>query len=176
MGKKYLAIIFAAVIIFLSFSIVQNISAHTEEMDGAISAMLHITPDDNPAAGSESNIIIEFHDSANTFRSSECGCRISIVKEGREVFGRALFSKLHEEDTMSADLEYVFPEKGIYQLIISGEPHDGHGAFKPFKLTFDTRVDREVSQTGNTNFFIICIVCMLFLLLVGALIYKIAKK
>jgi hypothetical protein len=47
------------------------------------------------------------------------------------------------------EIPYVFPRRAVYAIVVIGEPRDG-ASFKPFRIEFDLRVEREVERTQQS--------------------------
>ncbi len=145
--------------VFLASS--STVSAHFQEMDGSVSALVHIIPDDSPIVGEKSVVEFAITDSHGKFDALQCNCSVSLRRNGSEIVTVPL------SDTSSAQL--VFPQRGVYELILIGTPKDG-STFQPFSLSYDVRVSREQTAPAYTNMMSISSmqVCMVLIILLIA--------
>lgn len=121
------------------------LSAHTLKVSNDIGLTIHVSPDDDPVAGKDTDIFFEIKDKNNKFNFDNCECKLSINKDGTEVNSQTLQTSGFE----SAGSRFNFPEIGVYQLNVTGKPTDG--SFNEFDVTFDLRVDRKDGE-NNTNY------------------------
>lgn len=112
--------------------------AHFVKSDSGIGAVLHIDPGDDPIAGSQSTIFLEFKDVNNKLKLSECICRIIISETGKEVLNQS-FEGAGGTESLSAVIPVVFPDLNVYKMTVEGTPKFNNG-FAPFKLEYDIRV------------------------------------
>lgn len=117
--------------------------AHTLKSDGTVGAVLHISPDDDPVVGKQSELVFELQDSANKFEMAMCLCTLSIEQGGERIFTEQLSNTRESLQSVA----YSFPEKGVYTIIIEGSSH--HKTFPSFKLSYDIRVEKE--SAGNSS-------------------------
>lgn len=110
----------------------QAVSAHVLKTDGSIGAILHVDPNDAPTVGKQSSIYFDLKDKNNKFKLENCDCTASVSRNNTE-----LFSHPHSDDS---PIPFIFPEKGVYTIAISGKPTSGD-SFKPFSLEWDVRVE-----------------------------------
>lgn len=131
-------------ILFLAFPV----SAHVLKTDGNIGAVVHIDPEDDPVVGQETTIYFDIKDKDGKFSSENCLCIFKVTKNGQDVFMQTI---------QGTTAQYNFPEKDIYVLELKGTPKF-EGAFSPFTLTYDIRVERtndtdlDESQENNSWF------------------------
>jgi len=123
-------------------------SAHVLKSDGSIGAIIHINPEDNPIVGEPATFFFEFKDKENKFQPSGCDCRATIVKSGEELFSENLFANTGTANLNTPVFSFTFPEKGIYQVRITGNPING-GNFQPFTLTYDFRIERTGASSAE---------------------------
>ncbi len=143
------------VLIVMNLFFTHPVMAHALKTDGTLGAILHIDPDDSPIAGDLSTFVFEFTTTNGQFSIDQCQCQVSITQSDKEVYHQQL---------SDIAFTYVFPEKDIYQLTVTGKPQ--------FKLKWDIRVEKQTAPSQNFNYWIIGgIMAVLFL---SAFIY--AKK
>jgi hypothetical protein len=140
-------------ILVLVFTITYHLSpttslAHFVKSDGTVGTLLHIDPEDDPVAGSPSNIIFEFKDTDNQFDLDNCDCKLLISKNGQELTSLPL-TPVSESEKLSSLTPFTFPEKNIYNVKITGSPK-GNAQFSNFEINYDVRVARE-TEPGNST-------------------------
>lgn len=118
--------------------------AHVVKSDGTVGAVIHIDPEDDPVAGGENTIYLEFKDTTGKFNLPDCDCKLTISKDSQEVSSQS-FSSTSESEPLSAVIPFVFPEKGIYEVKISGASKTSD--FPNFVFTYDVRVARDNNST-----------------------------
>ncbi len=146
---KKLSII-SSIFVLIFFVQTTPVSAHFLATDGNIGAILHVDPDDDPIAGSPSTIFFEFKDKTNAFNPQNCNCRLDILENGKVLYSQAVFQDNKDLSQLSAAATYTFPQRDVYQIVVSGNPRSGK-SFPPFKLSYELRVDREGSPTDNAS-------------------------
>ena len=119
--------------------------AHETESDNGIGAILHVDPGDAPIAGQKSTLFFEFIDMEDKLDLNNCVCSAEITRDGIEVLKQD-FTGASGAEVTSGVIEYTFPEAGMYKTVVTGSPKEG-GQFKPFKLNFSTRVEKDVLGT-----------------------------
>lgn len=131
------------ILILTLFLLVSNkVYAHVLESDGSIGAVMHVTPDDDPIAREESGFYFEFKDKTSKFKPENCICTFSIEKNGEQIFTQNLFANNSDPSLSNASINFTFPEKNIYKIVITGQPKIS-GDFEAFALEYDLRVERE---------------------------------
>ena len=122
--------------------------AHVLKTDGSVGAVIHVDPDDEPHAGTQSTIFLEFHDRAGEFSFEKCDCTLSIASGGKTVYSQN-FKDL-TLDGSSIGTSFVFPDSGVYKIKVDAEPQAG-AKFKDFQLVFDMRVLPGDSTSGEAD-------------------------
>jgi hypothetical protein len=115
-------------------------SAHTLKTDGDIGAVLHVDPEDDPYVGEPSGMFFEFKQKNGNFKVENCRCQVVILRDGQQIDSTTLNSPVSS---------FVFPERGVYTIQVSGSPLSGD-SFTPFTLSWDQRVSRQRSTPGET--------------------------
>lgn len=127
--------------------------AHVLKSDGSVGAILHVSPDDDPIAGVQTDFFFEIKDKSGTFVPDNCICTASILQNGTEVYSQPLFANNASPNLDNASLSYVLPQRDVYVVQMKGKPI-GKGTFEPFTLSWDIRVERDQkpeSQTTDNN-------------------------
>lgn len=145
---KFSTILLLLVVSFVIFS--SKVQAHVLETNGSVGAVIHISPDDDPTAGEQSDFFFEFKDKENKFKPQDCNCTITIYQSGKEIHSQPLFQNNTNPTLTSTSVSYTFPQKDVYILKITGKPLQA-SKFTPFTLTYDIRVAKETTQQVNTQ-------------------------
>lgn len=127
---------------------VPPVYAHTLKIDRAIGVTLHIDPDDAPLAGVESKLFVEITDSSGRFNSanpSNCECVLTIFSDGK---ARASLPVVNGGSY--AQLRYIFPTSGKYEIEITGKPTRDGQRFQAFTLMYEYYVKGKTT-TGMLN-------------------------
>lgn len=119
--------------------------AHTLKRDGNIGAVIHINPEDDPIANEQSSFYFDIKDRQNKFKLELCDCNVAIYQNDAQIFTIPLYAQ-----SQNGNFTYTFPGKGVYQVKISGTPRQA-GAFQPFTLSYDIRVEREAATVANAG-------------------------
>jgi hypothetical protein len=125
----------------VTFVGLSEVSAHTLKTDGPIGAVLHVDPEDDPIAGQPAYFYFEFVDRSGQFQPSQCDCTAVVRRGAEEIYRQPLFSGT-ETNLTSPSFSFTFPERGIYQVGVTGQPSGGN-TFSAFNLDFDVRVARD---------------------------------
>ncbi len=145
---KIIFTIFISLISF--FSLTQPVSAHVLLTSGSIGATVHVDPEDDPIVGNPTNFYFEFKDKENKFNSADCNCKISLSKNGTEIYSQDLFTTSPGNDISSPIFQFTFPEKNIYTLKITGIPKTPE-SFQAFELNHTLRITREQNSNQPTT-------------------------
>lgn len=117
--------------------------AHFVKSEHGIGAVLHVDPGDDPVAGEQSNIILEFKDTNSKFNLSNCDCKIAVFEGDKEIINQDL-GAVAADQSLSSVTPVTFPEKDIYKLKVSGNSKDG--SYGAFELQWDIRVAKAREQ------------------------------
>lgn len=146
--NKMKRIVFLFLTICLSLFCPATVAAHVLKVDGSIGVIIHVSPDDDPIAGQESEFFFEFKDKEGKFSPEKCDCSISITTNGNEIVREQLFSTNTDASLKNANFSYVFPQKGVYIISLIGTPYTPD-MFQKFSLTYDLRVERTVKSVSQ---------------------------
>ena len=170
-------LIIALFIILVLFFVATPVEAHFLASDRNIGAVLHVDPNDQPIAGSQTSFFFEFKDKQNKFKAENCDCTFAIDENGKNIYSQPLFQDNTSPNVTSASMFYTFPQRDVYQVTIVGKPLTAN-AFQPFTLTWTFRVDQdahartEIAQ--NARFFSTFIsIVFIGALFIGLIIYGI---
>lgn len=152
--------------LFLFLIIPGKTFAHIYHEQGPIAAQIHISPDDSPIANEQSYIHIQLNDVSGNFSIEKCNCSVKVFKEDQEIFSLP-FSEI---------VDVTFPEKGIYNIEIAGNPIHG-SSFESFKFTYEARVESRIPTSNSIGHMplYLCI-CVILLVLIIFVAYKYVKK
>ena len=118
---------------------VSPVEAHVLQTDGSIGTVLHIEPDDDPIAGQNTSFFFELKDKQGKFSFDTCDCTFEVQEAGKTL----ITQKITDPYT-----NFTFPQKDIYQVMLSGKPQAGT-SFQDFHLKYDIRVARDQSQSES---------------------------
>lgn len=127
------------------FLVPQTATAHILKSDENIGGVIHVDPNDEPVAKSQSSISFEIKDTANKFSYEKCNCIFSISQNEKEIYSTEL-----PKDSTAQTTEYTFPTANSYRITLTGAPVDSQ-EFRPFTLEYDIRVSKEVTQKESTS-------------------------
>lgn len=134
--KKLALISLSLMAVFISFNGTAKAHVLVSDESNTKAAILHITPDDNPIAGSQSNI---YFDVQKQLTENADNVKLSITdKNGNTEY----ISTKNDGSLVTAS--YVFPYQGVYKLnviVLSGE--------KTYRFTYSQRVDRGAYQNAQ---------------------------
>lgn len=142
---------FSISVLFIFVFSADTIYAHVLKIHGSIGAVIHVSPEDDPIAGMSTDFYFELKDKNGKLKPDNCDCTGVVLQNGREIFSAPVFQNGTNSSLESASFSFVFPEKDIYKVRVVGNPLTD-GAFEPFTLEWDIRVDRETEKsTQNSN-------------------------
>jgi hypothetical protein len=128
-------------IILTLYILPSDVNAHVLKTSGSVGAVVHVTPEDDPIAGEQTDFFFDFKDRDGKFKAENCDCKVTILKAGQEAYTAPLFQNNSDPSLTNVSFSYTFPEKNIYQVKISGKPLIPD-AFQEFNLEYDIRVAR----------------------------------
>jgi hypothetical protein len=114
--------------------------------------MVHISPNDDPIVGQPASLLFEFWDERDEFRGQDCECVVNIIRNDETLFIGQLFAEGTGSRFISESLKFTFPEKAIYTIGVTGQPKVG-SVFRPFRFSYDIRVDRTDSSVSLSGWF-----------------------
>ncbi len=136
------------VLLCIGVSISPKVSAHVLKQNNGTSVILHILPDDNPAAGKPQELDMSFGGSKSGFSLPDCSCMIEIKDSGKSLM-RLPLQPAAPGATQTAKISVTFPKAAAYNIIITGASKDGH--FLPFKLEYLQRVTPDPALNLTTD-------------------------
>ncbi len=128
--------------------------AHMVKTDGDVGALFHLEPNHNPRSGETAQVWFALTTSGGgSIPLEDCDCRLEVFKQGDRSEAIATpdltaISAETYENIPGADV--IFPEAGIYELVLQGAPQN-EGTFREFTLTYDVTVrpGTPVSETHS---------------------------
>ncbi|MBP9819158.1 hypothetical protein KBC79_00265 [Candidatus Woesebacteria bacterium] len=137
-----------------------GVQAHVLEQSESIGAVLHIAPNDDPAAGENTTLIFEVTDTVGSFDPAQCNCSVQVLQSDTILTSTRIdgYDTALNAKTLYATV--VFPEVGVYKVQLIGNPVT-HDWFDSFTLSYDVRVVRQTESQneqrikGNALWFII---------------------
>ena len=124
--------------------------AHTLDSNETVGAVMHISPEDDPAAGEQSSINFELKDTANSFKPENCECIFTVNKNNKALYSQPLFQNNTDPNSLNASVPYIFPEKGEYVLHVIGIPRFQEN-FRQFVLEYKVNVQKTVAKVSVTK-------------------------
>jgi hypothetical protein len=136
MGKRLARIVFALAL--AAGSCVLPAQAHELKTDGDIGVMLHANPDDEPYAGIPTSLLFYVSDASGKFTPAACNCQVTVSDPA----GKTIFAgPLQVTDGDVGTVTLAFPTQAVYAIRLDGTPQAA-GAFQPFLVSYEERVDR----------------------------------
>lgn len=135
----------ATILFFLFFAF--PAFAHVIKTDNGFEGMMHILPDDNPAAGTTTDFYFMFENNKKAVTS--CDCTVSVLKNEKVLYTENIRNKF----------SFYFPKIGVYTVKLAGTD---------FNLNWDVRIDRDIRT--NTRWYII--VSGVIALVLGLIVLK----
>ncbi len=144
--------------------------AHESKESGNTVILVHVNPFDTPVAGKPAGVRVVVTQVQGNFPIEACNCNATILYKGKPLITQALFT----DGEISSLVKIIFPEAGIYQVHVVGEPTQVK-AFESFDLTFDVRV---VGKWGDPTYqdYLPYAYCGGFLLIALALGYLYTRR
>ena len=117
------------------------VSAHESQQKNGVVVFFHANPMHMPVANKPAGIRILITKKEGAFKVEECTCTAKILRKDKELSTHPLFT-----DTKPSTLiPYKFTEGGIYSVVVSGTPKSKEASFEEFAMTFDVRVESEMT-------------------------------
>jgi hypothetical protein len=116
------------------------------KIDGTISAILHVDPNDEPVSGVPTTYILFMDDSTGRFSLPQCNCTVSVKENGQTI---AVSSLLDGSDGIIGG-DVTFPRPDVYELTFNGTPTTAD-AFQPFTLDYLERVTQGPTNTASSS-------------------------
>lgn len=117
--------------------------AHIVKTDGDVGAMFHLEPNHNPRSGEPAQVWFALTTSGGRLIPLEdCDCRLEVFTQGdrSEAIASPELTAISAENYQNIPgADVVFPEAGIYELVLQGTPQN-EGNFREFTLTYDVTV------------------------------------
>lgn len=146
MKLKYLSLFF--ILLLISFFPKESL-AHTLESADAFGGVMHIDPNDEPVAGSQSTIIFDIKSKDEDFKLSDCVCNVHIIKDKKEL--DVLPLQVADPTSPNTGIAtYTFATSGDYSLVLTGKPHPDEN--ETFTLTYAVHVaSQEKPQPASQS-------------------------
>lgn len=132
-----LSLVAALVVVILGTDIGQGTAwAHEFKTDKGISAVLHISPDDNPLSGQKTLLYFAFSSDKPDFNLGYCKCAVSYQASDNRL--KVIGITQDSEDPTSGYANVTFEKPGVYELMVRGQT--GTDVTSTFTLKFPIRV------------------------------------
>lgn len=173
---RKLLLFFIALIASLSYP--NTIEAHVLENTATVGAVLHVSPNDDPITGTQTELLFEVHDTSKIFDPLKCNCTVMIQKGEKIISATELVGYNSTDDSSTLKFIVVFPETDVYFVSLIATPYDKRD-FTPFKLDYDIRVARQEASPDPQEIEIkntVLKAVAVFAVLLGVLLAFIAVK
>jgi hypothetical protein len=129
--------LFAAICLFLSSPAA---IAHQDYTAGAVTAMVHLEPNDSPQAGKPAPTWIHLMaPNEETIRLSDCTCNLTVYDSQKQAIANPEISESPTTgDEPRLRTSITFPSAGDYQLVLTGQSKSSR--FEPFELDVPVKV------------------------------------
>ncbi|GAB4228620.1 MAG: hypothetical protein Kow00121_57610 [Elainellaceae cyanobacterium] len=109
---------------------------HQATTAGAITATIHLDPNDTPHAGHPSETwFMLTQENGTPILLDNCMCQVNVLDDQNQAIAELLpLSQISVEGQSAIGTEITFPEPGSYTVILNGTSEDG--SFAPFELSF----------------------------------------
>lgn len=119
-----------------------GVRAHITQYAGSFAVLLHLEPGDDPVAYEPAKLFFYVSDREKRFEPEDCRCVAEILHGGERIAKENLaVSQERQYGTNVLVMDFVFPGKGVYPVVFTAESRSG--AFEPFRVQYDQRVERE---------------------------------
>ena len=147
--------IFYSSLLLLSFFSTE-VLAHNVKTDASVGVTFHIEPDHNPRAGEKSQAWFALtRPGGQLIPLSQCDCNLKVYLESNSdantpLLNPPLIAISPEKYQNIPGANLVFPQPGIYQLELTGNPIE-QGDFAPFQVTYPVTVIPGVPTPQETQ-------------------------
>jgi hypothetical protein len=128
-----------------------RVQAHVLQSDNGVSAVLHITPDDDPIAGVPTVIGLEFNSTTPGFSLSQYATDVTVQGSSVTASEPPVTISSDSDTPLYGTAQVTFPEPGSYTLTVHGVPT---GSGQAFAIPYEIRAEQPqtiASQTSGTN-------------------------
>jgi hypothetical protein len=119
-------------------------AAHEVKSVGTLDVLFHRDPVEKPVARQPAQLYFAVTDTSDAFLLDDCDCRVSVAMAGETLLDRAFGPDDQALDWGAnvARADFTFPSMGLYVATFQGTSKSG--AFTPFSLAYDVRVETEL--------------------------------
>ena len=117
------------------------VSAHESQQKNGVVVFFHTNPMHMPVANKPAGIRILITKKEGVFKVEECTCTAKVLHKDEELSTHTLFA----DAKPSTLIPYKFAKSGIYSVLVSGTPKSEEASFEEFTMTFDVRVESEMT-------------------------------
>ncbi len=125
-------------------------SAHVLESNNGVSAVLHITPDDDPTAGVATPIGLEFNSTIPGFDLGNYKTDIVVTGTSVSASSPAVTMSSDSSDPLYGTAQVTFPDPGTYSIVVHGVANDT-ARDKDFSITYEVRAERPVTTLTQNS-------------------------
>jgi hypothetical protein len=134
--------------------------AHLIKTDGNVGATFHLEPNHNPRSGEPAQTWFALTQSGGESLSLDdyCNCQLEVFRGGdrSEAIAIPTLTAISTEGYKDIPgAEVIFPEAGVYDLVLTGSPQNAAN-FEPFSLSYNVtvrpgRATAEVTSETETR-------------------------
>jgi hypothetical protein len=152
--------------------------AHFPETSGALTAILHVEPDDFPPAANPETIYFIFDDLSSKFNVADCSCNLSISEKGQPLYYAPLAPPSTDQLSIysTRGIAFTFPNQDSYQIRLVGAPLKSSD-FPAFSLNWNFHVGPKLNSSSGSSLNAILVIFAAILgalLLVGVVVFSIS--
>lgn len=128
--------------------------AHLIKTDGDIGATFHLEPNHNPRSGEPAQTWFALTQSGGESVSlDDCDCQLQVFRGGdrSEAIATPTLTAISTEGYKDIPgAEVIFPEAGVYDLVLTGSPQNSAN-FEPFSLNYEVTVRPGRAATESAS-------------------------
>ncbi len=143
-------VVSAITILILFMAAVVPSFAHVLETNEPIGAVLHVVPNDDPIAGTNTDLVFELTDKAGAFDPAQCYCSVQVLQNDTVITSARISGYDLADGAKTLYSTVVFPEIGVYKVQLIGKPVTNDW-FDEFTLEYEVRVVRQVAAAPSVE-------------------------
>jgi hypothetical protein len=132
-------------------SLISPLLAHNIQTSGEVGALFHLEPNHNPKAGEPATVWFALTRKGGTpIRLTDCNCQLQVLQNDQIVAQPTLQAIDAEQNRGVPSAIVTFPQAGLYQLVIRGQPKT-EALFPPFQFTYPVTVQPGASPAAPAS-------------------------
>ncbi|HHP7232542.1 MAG TPA: hypothetical protein ACFCUY_16995 [Xenococcaceae cyanobacterium] len=126
--------------------------AHNIKIDGNVGVTFHIEPDHSPRAKEPSQAwFVLTRQGGGIIPLAECDCQLNVYNSENQIVQTPALIPLSPEQYQNVPgADIIFPNAGIYNLELTGEPLNSNN-FLPFSVTYPVTVSPSAVRETQSN-------------------------